>query len=59
MSLTNRAGSLAFYEVLGDASLMNTELGRYQAVTSEELLNESRIIFNEDNSNTLYYHSKN
>jgi zinc protease len=59
MSLTNRAGSLAFYEVLGDATLMNTELARYQAVTAEELLNESRIIFTEDNSNTLYYRSKN
>lgn len=59
MSLTNRAGSLAFYEVLGDATLMNTELLRYQAVTADELLNESRIIFNEDNSSTLYYRSKN
>jgi predicted Zn-dependent peptidase len=59
MSLTNRAGSLAFYEVLGDATLMNTELSRYQAVTADELLNESRIIFNEDNSSTLYYRSKN
>lgn len=59
MSLTNRAGSLAFYEVLGDATLMNTELARYQAVTANELLDESRIIFNEDNSSTLYYRSKN
>lgn len=59
MSLTNRAGSLAFYEVLGDATLMNSELSRYQGVTAEELLNESRIIFTEDNSNTLYYRSKN
>ncbi|MGB8194152.1 MAG: pitrilysin family protein [Chitinophagaceae bacterium] len=59
MSLTNRAGSLAFYEVLGDASLMNKELARYQAVTSEQLLQESRTIFQDNNSNTLYYHSSN
>ena len=59
MSLTNRAGSLAFYEDLGDASLMNTELARYQAVTAEELVAESRIIFDENNSSTLYYCSKN
>ncbi|HEY0678643.1 MAG TPA: pitrilysin family protein [Chitinophagaceae bacterium] len=59
MSLTNRAGSLAFYEVLGDASLMNKELARYQQVKAEELLNESRIIFDENNSNTLYYCSNN
>jgi zinc protease len=59
MSLTNRAGSLAFYEVLGDASLMNKELARYQGVTSEEILAESRIIFDDNNSSTLYYHSRN
>ncbi len=59
MSLTNRAGSLAFYEVLGDASLMNKELARYQSVTADELLQECRVIFDENNSNTLYYQSKN
>jgi zinc protease len=59
MSLTNRAGSLAFYEVLGDASLMNKELARYQSVTADELLQQSRIIFDENNSSTLYYQSKN
>jgi predicted Zn-dependent peptidase len=59
MSLTNRAGSLAFYEVLGDASLMNKELAKYQAVTAGELLQETRIIFDENNSSTLYYNSKN
>lgn len=59
MSLTNRAGSLAFYEVLGDASLMNKELAKYQAVTADELLQETRIIFDENNSSTLYYNSKN
>ena len=59
MSLTNRAGSLAFYEDLGDASLMNSELARYQAVTAEELVQETKVIFDENNSSTLYYCSKN
>jgi zinc protease len=59
MSLTNRAGSLAFYEVLGDASLMNKELARYQSITADELLQESRTIFHENNSSTLHYYSKN
>ncbi|HYE55743.1 MAG TPA: pitrilysin family protein, partial [Chitinophagaceae bacterium] len=59
MSITNRAGSLAFYEVLGDASLMNTELGRYHAVTSQDIVEESRIIFDENNSSTLHYYSNN
>ncbi len=59
MSLMNRAGSLAFYETLGDATLMNKELQKYQAVNADEFLEQSRIIFNENNSTALYYHSNN
>ena len=59
MSLTNRANSLAFYELLGDAEQMNHELEKYNVVTAEDILNESRIIFRPENSNTLYYYSKN
>jgi zinc protease len=59
MSVMSRANSLAFYELLGDAQLMNDELAKYQSITAEELLQESRAIFDEDNSNTLYYLAKN
>ncbi len=59
MSLTNRANSLAFYELLGDAAQMNHELEKYNVVTAEDILNESRVIFRAENSNTLYYYSKN
>lgn len=55
MSLMNRANSLAFYELLGDASLMNTELARYQEVTTADIQQYARQIFDERNSNTLYY----
>jgi predicted Zn-dependent peptidase len=58
MSVMNRANSLAFYELLGDASLMNTELDRYNAVTVEDIQQESQKIFREENSSTLYYRSK-
>ena len=37
MSVMNRAGSLAFYELLGDGELMNTEFQKYQEVKSEDL----------------------
>jgi predicted Zn-dependent peptidase len=57
MSVMNRANSLAIYELLGDAEMMNTELGRYQAVTADEILATSRQLFDPKNSNTLYYHS--
>jgi len=59
MPIAGRAESLALYELLGDAELMNTELEKYTAVTTEDILNESRNIFREENSSTLYYYSKN
>ncbi|MDB5196344.1 MAG: peptidase [Flaviaesturariibacter sp.] len=59
MTIMNRANSLAFYELLGDASLMNTELDRYNAVTAADIQQESKTIFTEANSNTLWYLSKN
>lgn len=58
MSLMNRANSLAYYELLGDAQLMNTEFGRYAAVTVSELLEQARNVFRPSNANILYYRSK-
>jgi len=55
MSVMNRAGSLAIYELLGDANMMNTELDRYRAVSIEDILTTSRELFDPRNSNTLYY----
>lgn len=59
MSVMNRANSLAYYELLGDAELMNTELGKYAAVTVQEILEESRNIFRKENSNTIWYMANN
>ena len=59
MSISSRAASLAMYELLGDADLINKELERYQAVTAIQIMEECKIIFNENNCNTLYYYSGN
>lgn len=59
MSLSNRASSLAIYELLGDANLINKELEMYQAVTADEVLALSKTIFDPNNCSTLYYHSNN
>ena len=59
MSVMNRANSLAYYELLGDAALMNTELDRYNTVTVDEIQALSKEIFREENSSTLYYHAGN
>ena len=59
MSLMNRASSLAFYELLGGANLMNTELDRYNKVTTDDIRELSRQIFREENSSTIWYLSQN
>ena len=59
MTVMNRANSLAFYELLGDANLMNTELERYQQVTAADIQTESNAIFTDGNCSTLHYYSKN
>lgn len=59
MSVMNRANSLAYYEMLGDAELMNVELDRYDAVTTQDILEESRKIFRKENSNTIWYLAEN
>ncbi len=57
MSIMNRAQSLAFYELLGDAAFMNEELAKYQAVTPAHIQQTAKTIFAEGNRNTLYYYS--
>ena len=57
--LMSRASSLATYELLGDAGLMNKELEHYHSVTTQEIMEESNNIFREDNCSTLYYYSEN
>ncbi len=59
MSVMNRASSIAMYELLGDAELMNSELEKYRAVTAENILEQTRIIFDENNCSTMYYLSNN
>ncbi len=59
MSVMNRASSIAMYELLGDADLMNSELEKYRAVTAENILEQTRIIFDDNNCSTMYYLSNN
>ncbi|RPD38437.1 M16 family metallopeptidase [Chitinophaga barathri] len=59
MGLLSRANNLAFYELLGDASLMNTEFENYERVTAKEIQDEAQLIFSEKNSNTIHYYAGN
>jgi predicted Zn-dependent peptidase len=55
MSVMNRAGSLAYYELLGDGELMNTEFSKYRAVTTAQIHQLANEILTPANSNTLWY----
>lgn len=59
MTVMNRANSLAYYELLGDADMMNTELARYHEVTINDLKETANEIFAENNSSTMEYFSRN
>lgn len=59
MSVMNRAGSLAFYELLGDGELMNSEFQKYQQVKAEDLHRIANQVLTKENSNTLWYLSAN
>jgi predicted Zn-dependent peptidase len=59
MSLLNKAMNLAYYELLGDANLINVELEKYQQITVEAIQAYAKQIFRKENCATLYYHSQN
>jgi predicted Zn-dependent peptidase len=59
MTIMNRANSLAFYELLGDADLMHTEFERYNSVSVADIQQQCNEIFKESNCNTLWYLAKN
>ncbi|HUM46491.1 MAG TPA: pitrilysin family protein [Chitinophagales bacterium] len=57
--LLNKTMNLAYYELLGDADLVNEEVNHYLKVDAKDILTEARNIFTPDNCSVLYYHSKN
>lgn len=59
MSVLTRANNLAFYELLGDASMFNSDRDKYFSVTGDDILKYSQKIFNPNNSSTLRYYSEN
>lgn len=58
MSLLNKANNLAYYELLGDVDLINTELSYYQKVSAEDVQKMAKQIFRPENCSTIYYRAK-
>ena len=55
MSLLDKAMNLAYFELLGDADLMNQEPDRYLQVTAEQIQQQANKMFRKENSSTMVY----
>jgi len=55
MSLLDKAMNLAYYELLGDAADLNTEIDKYLAITSQRILQAAKATFIKEQCSTLYY----
>lgn len=58
MSILNKAMNLAYFELLGDAGMLNDENIKYQSVTAEQMRLLAQTTFVESNSTVLYYLAK-
>lgn len=59
MNLLNRAMNIAYFELLGDANELNTEIEKYRAVTNVDISNYAEKVFTKENCSSLFYYSKN
>jgi zinc protease len=57
MGLLSRANNLAFYELLGDAHLINDELNKYMQVNTQSLIQRAKVVFRKENESILFYKS--
>lgn len=55
MSLLDKAMNLAYYELLGDANLVNTEINNYLKVSVADIQHYANELFPREKSTTLFY----
>nr|WP_121273336.1 pitrilysin family protein [Pedobacter schmidteae] len=55
MSLLDKAMNLAYYELLGDAEGLNTEIDKYLVVTPEQIQQAAKTIFTKEQCSVLHY----
>ena len=55
MSLLDKAMNLAYYELLGDAELLNIEIDKYLKITADQIQLAAKETFKKEKSSTLYY----
>lgn len=55
VNVLNKAINLAYFELMGNAGLVNREVEKYRAVTVEDIRRLASTIFTPENSSKLYY----
>jgi zinc protease len=55
LSLLDKAMNLAYFELLGDADWLNSEIEKYLAVTKDDIRNAAESTFRKEQCSTLYY----
>ena len=57
-NVLNKAINLAFFELLGNADLINQEVAAYQKITPEDIQRVANEILTKENCSELYYKAK-
>lgn len=55
INVLNKAMNLAYFEMLGDAAWINSEVAEHNSVTPDEIRSTAQRIFRPENSSTLRY----
>jgi zinc protease len=55
MRILDKAMNLAYYELLGNAGMINEIVQNYESVTSLEIMDQAREVLRPENCSTLYY----
>lgn len=58
MSVLNKAMNLAYFELIGDTELINSEQEMYERISSADLQKTAKQMFTEENCSVLYYRRK-
>ena len=54
-NLLDKAMNLAYFELLGDAGLLNQEPAKYLQVTAQQIQKQAQKLFRKENSSTMVY----
>jgi zinc protease len=55
INIDERAANIAYYEMLGNADMINSEIDNYRIIGKQDIKSFASSLFNEENSSTIFY----